>query len=61
MLQKSKHQLDYTIATHAVEHLEPSKDAVSLCKQISEGKISTDAAVEKLLWMYGLKRNKSHD
>lgn len=60
MTQKSRKQLEYTTATHAVEHLTPSRDAMRLCEQISDGKISADTAVETLLRLYGLKRVSSN-
>lgn len=56
MTQTGKKHLEYTVSTHAVERLKPSKDAMRLCEQISDGKISADAAVEALLHLYGLKR-----
>lgn len=56
MTQKSKKQIEYTVATHAVERLKPSKAAVRLCEQLSDGTISVDAAVDALLRLYGLKQ-----
>lgn len=60
MTQKSKRQLEYITSTHAVERLTPSHDAMRLCEQLSDGKISADAAVETLLRLYGLKRVSSN-
>ena len=60
MTQKSKKQMEYTVCTYAVEHLTPSQDAMRLCEQISNGTISADAAVEKLLQLYDLKRVSSN-
>lgn len=60
MTQKSKKQLEYIASTHAVEHLTPSQDAMRLCEQLSDGKISADAAVDTLLRLYGLKRVNSN-
>ena len=60
MTQKSKRQLEYIASTHAVERLTPSQDAMCLCEQLSDGKISADAAVETLLRLYGLKRVNSN-
>lgn len=56
MTQKSKKQIEYTLATHAVERLTPSKEAIRLCELISDGKMSADRAVDTLLSQYGLKR-----
>ena len=52
--------MEYTVCTCAVEHLTPSQDAMPLCEQISNGTISADAAVEKLLQLYDLKRVSSN-
>lgn len=56
MPQKSKRQLEYTTATHVIERLTPSRDALRLCEQVSNGEISADTAVEMLLQSYCLKR-----
>lgn len=56
MAHKSKWQLEYTTATHAIERLTPSWDALRLCEQVSGGKINADAAVGALLRLHGLKR-----
>lgn len=55
MTQKSKRQLEYTISTHAIEHLTPSQEAIRLCRQMSEGKLDADSAVAALLHQYGLR------
>lgn len=60
MTQKSKRQLEYIVSTHAVERMAPSQDAMRLCEQISDGKLSADAAVEALLRLYGLKQVNSN-
>lgn len=60
MTQKSKRQLEYIASTHAVERLPPSQDAIRLCEQLSDGKISADAAVEALLQLNGLKHVSSN-
>lgn len=54
MTQKSKQQMEYTLATHAVERLVPSKAAIRLCEQMSEGKLDANAAIAALLRQYGL-------
>lgn len=56
MAQKRKEQIEYTLATHAVEHLTPSKAAMRLCGQMSDGTLDADDAVTALLHQYGLKR-----
>lgn len=60
MTQKGKRQLEYIASTHAVERSTPSRDAMRLCKLLSDGKISADAAVETLLRSYGLKQVSSN-
>ncbi len=60
MTQKSKRQLEYVASTYAVERLTPSQDAMRLCEQLSDGKISADAAVDVLLRLYGLKQVNSN-
>lgn len=54
MTQKAKKQIEYTLATNAIEHLTPSKRAIQLCNQMSEGKLDADSAVISLLRQYGL-------
>lgn len=56
MTQKSKRQVEYTLATLAIEGLTPSKEAVRYCEQISDGKISADKAVDGILCKHGLLR-----
>lgn len=60
MTKKSKRQLEYTIATHAVERLSPSREAIRLCEQVSDGEISADSAVEALIRLHGLKQVMSN-
>ena len=60
MTQKSKKNLEYTACTYAVEHLAPSRDAMRLCELISDGMISADPAVKKLIQMYDLKQGNSN-
>ena len=56
MTRNSKRQLEYTTATHAIERLTPSRDALHLCAQVPDEQVSTDTAVETLLHLYDLKR-----
>ena len=60
MTQRAKEQIAYTLATHAVERVTPSREAVRYCEQVSDGKLSADQAVEKLLKRYGVTRNAKH-
>lgn len=59
MTAKNKKQLEYIMATHAVERLIPSKAALRLCGQMSDGKLNANDAVEALLHQYGLMRVSS--
>lgn len=58
MTQKSKKQIEYTLATHAVERLVPSKEAIRLCGQMADGELDASAAVAELLRKYGLAAGK---
>ena len=53
MTQKAKKQIAYTLATHAVERLTPSQEAIRYCEQVSNGTLSADQAMEKLLKRHG--------
>lgn len=53
MTQHEKN-MEYTLATQAIEKLTPSEKAVNLCTQMGAGKISADAAVSLLLQHYTL-------
>lgn len=61
MTQRSKRQIEYTLATHAIERLTPSRDALRLCEKVADGKLNADAAVESVLARHGLKRMRIHD
>ena len=50
----------YTLASHAVEHLMPSEEAIDLMNKMSDGKISADDAVEALLKKYNLTQVNHH-
>lgn len=47
-------KIEYTLATHAIEMLTPSKEALHLCEQMANGAINADAAVSSILERYGL-------
>ena len=53
--------IQYTLASHAVERLRPSDDAIDLMQKMSEVKISADDAVNQLLKKYGVSQGKRHD
>lgn len=54
MTRQNKQQIEYTLATHAIEKLFPSKEALRLCEQMSDGTMNADAAVSSILERYGL-------
>ena len=60
MTQRAKKHLEYTLSTHAIEKLTPSDEAIRLCVQVSDGKISADAAVASILQQYGYSREVTH-
>jgi len=60
MTQKCQKQIEYTLATHAIEKLSPSKEALLLCERMDSEKLSADAAVASLLERYGLSRVRAN-
>ena len=56
MNSKETRRMEYVLTTHAIEKLTPSKTAVSLCRKVTKGTVSADAAVSALLKEYGVKR-----
>ena len=60
MTQRSKKQIEYTLATHAIEKLIPSEEAIYLCEQMASGMINADEAVSSILEQYGLSKEESN-
>ena len=56
MKKSSQKAVKYMLATHAVEHIKPSREAVRLCKQVASGNISADYAVAQIMRNYGIRR-----
>lgn len=56
MTQKAKKQIEYAVATHAIENLSPSKEALQLCREVADGRLSGSEAAASLMKRYGLKR-----
>lgn len=52
--------IQYTLASHAIERMRPSNDAIDLMQKMSDGKISADDAVNQLLKKYGISKEKLH-
>lgn len=56
MPRTAQQKIKYTLSTQAIERITPSKDALRLCEQLSEGKLSANAAVDTIKQKYGLTR-----
>ena len=56
MTKKAEKQVAYTLSTHAVENLKPSRDAVRLCRQMADGKLGADEAVAIMLRKHGVEK-----
>ena len=61
MTERAAAAVNYTLATHAAERMEPSQKAIHLCEEIAEGHISGDYAVRQLLLSYGIESKACHD
>ena len=60
MNSKETRRIEYVLTTHAIEKLTPSEKAVGLCRKVTKGTVSADAAVSALLKDYGVKRMRAH-
>lgn len=60
LLMKQQERVEYTLATHAIENLIPSKDAVNLCNLMNDGLISVEDAILSLMEKYGIKGTKTY-
>ena len=45
MMLQSKQKIEYTLATHAIEKLIPSEEALRLCEQMASGAIKADSGM----------------
>lgn len=57
MKREIKKNIEYTIATLAVEKLVPSREALELCKENAEGTITLDNAIAELKSRYKADRS----
>ncbi|HIR57244.1 MAG TPA: antitoxin VbhA family protein [Candidatus Gallacutalibacter pullicola] len=57
MTQKNRKQIEYAVSTQALEKLIPSKEALRLCEQISDGEISANDAVSFILKQHSFQKN----
>lgn len=48
--------IEYTIATFAIEQLKPSKDALKLCKENAMGNITLEKAIDTIKDRYRVGR-----
>lgn len=55
MTKQAEENIRYTLATHAVEQLSPSKEAILLCEKIANGHMTGDQAVAQIKRMYGIE------
>lgn len=60
MTKKAERNLKYTLATHAAEHMMPSRKAISLCEKIANGQISGDMAAEEIKRYYRAESRYQH-
>ena len=60
MTQKAKVNVQYMLATHAAERMRPSREAISLCEQIADGRISGDDAIAQIKRLYGVESRNSN-
>ena len=51
-MEERKKHLKYAVATHTIEKLFPSEDALRLCEQVSDGILDANDAVESILKKY---------
>lgn len=49
-------RVKYTLSTGAIEGATPSKDAIRLCEEMAQGKITVDEAIAAIEKKYGLVR-----
>ena len=60
MTREASKQIEYSLSTLAIERLSPSQEALKLCEQMSDGKISTEAAVASIIKLYSKRRMKQN-
>lgn len=60
MTNQAKKNLEYTLSTHAIEGLYPSKEAFALCRATSEKRMTVDEAAAQLKAMYLAKKEAGY-
>lgn len=58
MTRKAKDNVNYTVATHAAEHMPLSSETITLCERIADGHITGDAAVAEILRRHGVESRR---
>lgn len=56
MAARNRQDIKFTLSTQAMEGIAPSRQAIRLCKRLSDGTVSADAAVEAIKAKHGLTR-----
>ena len=56
MNKEIQKNINYTLATFAVEKLVPSREAIELCRRNAEGKITLDNAINEIKRKYKTAR-----
>ena len=58
MPNKTAENVKYSVSTHAIEKLTPSREAMRICERVADGQLSGDKAVELIKRNYGLESRK---
>lgn len=58
MTKKAQANVKYVLATHAAERMIPSREAITLCSKIADGRISGDMAAEQIKRRYGVESRR---
>lgn len=61
MARRNNQNIKHTLSTQAIEGLSPSGQAIRLCKKLSDGTLTADAAVEAIKAKHGLTRGHLRD
>lgn len=58
MPKRTAESVKYSVSTHAIEKLAPSREAIRICEKVADGRLSGDKAVEQIKRNYGLESRK---
>lgn len=59
-MRRGKQQIEYTLVTHNIEKMHPSREALNLCEQMVSGTVNADTAVSHIIERYGLVRMRKN-